>query len=110
MTGIANKAGVGQEPAVLARFINQVKDAVKGTALSGCPVGHVDTWTAYQNATANQAVIDAIDFAGTDGYPYFQTQSGDNAIARGPELFFDSVNVVKNAVGSKPVWVTETGW
>lgn len=75
-------------------------------------VGHVDTWTAWVKSE-NNAVITACDFVGTDGYPYFQnTQS--NPIDQGYNLFWDSVQNVRNVVNAvKPgawVWVTETGW
>ncbi len=75
-------------------------------------VGHVDTWTAWVNG-ANTAVIQACDFVGTDGYPYFQNTQA-NGISAANSLFWDSVNNVRNVVNSvKPgtwVWMTETGW
>lgn len=64
-TGIAAKSGYGAEPSELANYIGQVRSALAGTALSSAPIGHVDTWTAWVNGT-NQAVIDAVDFAGMD--------------------------------------------
>lgn len=108
-TGIANKAGVGAGPDVITNYIGQVKDLVKGTALANVPIGHVDTWTAWVNGS-NSAVIEAADFLGVDGYPYFQTQSGDNSIASGKQLFFDSYDATVGVSNGKPVWVTETGW
>ena len=72
-------------------------------------VGHVDTWTAWVDP-ANTAVIQACDFVGTDGYPYFQgTPEGD-----GSDVFWTNVTSVRNTVNSvKPgtwVWLTESGW
>lgn len=58
-------------PDVLVGYIKQVRDAIAGTPLSGVPVGHVDTWTAWVNAS-NDAVISAADWLGVDAYPYFQ--------------------------------------
>jgi glucan endo-1,3-beta-D-glucosidase len=79
---------------------------------SGIQVGHVDTWTAWVNG-ANTAVIQACDFVGTDGYPYFQDTQA-NGIDQAYNLFWDSVHNVQNVVNSvKPgawVWITETGW
>jgi glucan endo-1,3-beta-D-glucosidase len=73
-TGILNKENPGVGPDVLVGYIKQVRDAIAGTPLSGVPVGHVDTWTAWVNAS-NDAVISASDFLGVDAYPYFQVTS-----------------------------------
>lgn len=70
-TGIANGENPGASPDTIVNYINQVRDAIAGTSLSGVPVGHVDTWTAWVNSS-NDAVIDASDFVGVDAYPYFQ--------------------------------------
>lgn len=71
-------------------------------------VGHVDTWTAWvTNATQT---IQACDFIGTDGYPYFQSTSIDDA----ENTFWQSVDNVRNTVNNVHpgawVWITETGW
>jgi len=75
-------------------------------------VGHVDTWTAWVDG-ANTAVIQASDFIGTDGYPYFQSNNG-NSINDAYNLFWESVDNVRNAVNAAHpgawVWVTESGW
>ncbi|RDL41705.1 (Trans)glycosidase [Venustampulla echinocandica] len=75
-------------------------------------VGHVDTWTAWVDG-ANTAVIQACDFVGTDGYPYFQNKE-PNSIDVASNLFWNSVKKTRDVVNSvKPgtwVWVTETGW
>ena len=75
-------------------------------------VGHVDTWTAWVDG-ANSAVIEACDFVGTDGYPYFQNTEA-NGIDVAYNLFFDSLQNVRGTVNSVKsgvwVWVTETGW
>lgn len=39
----------GLKPEELINYVNQVRSAVQGTALSGTPIGHVDTWTVYVN-------------------------------------------------------------
>ncbi|KAH8592109.1 glycoside hydrolase superfamily [Bisporella sp. PMI_857] len=108
-TGLANDPlSVGQGPAVLAKFIKQVKEAIKGTSLSSAPVGHVDTWTAWQNGS-NAAVIAECDFLGMNTFPYFQTTES-NGIDNGASLFQAALDVTKNAAGGKPVIITETGW
>lgn len=108
-TGIASSKGLpGAEPDTLVGYIKQVRDALAGTPLASVPVGHVDTWTAWVNGS-NNAVTDASDFIGVDAYPYFQNTM-TNGIETGASLFTDAVGQTKSAVGSKPVWITETGW
>lgn len=105
ITGQQAEAGVGAGPDTILSYINQVKTAVSGT---GILIGHVDTWTAWVNSS-NTEVIDALDWIGFDAYPYFQnTQS--NGIENGKSLFLEAMDNTVGAVGSKPVWVTETGW
>ena len=107
-TGIINKSGVGADPADVANYINQVRNAIANTAASGASIGHVDTWTAWVN-NSNQAVIDASDWIGMDAYPYFQNTI-PNGIDIGQEVFNDALGATRGAVGGKPVWITETGW
>lgn len=107
-TGIMNKAGIGADPQDIVNYINQVRSALKSTSASGVKIGHVDTWTAWVNGS-NSAVVDACDFIGMDAYPYFQTSEA-NSIEQGASDFDAALGVTKNAAGSKPVWITETGW
>ncbi|KAL8765556.1 MAG: hypothetical protein Q9209_007427 [Squamulea sp. 1 TL-2023] len=107
-TGILNRSNPGEGPDAVVRRINAVKQALAGTILSAKPVGHVDTWTAYVNAS-NSAVIEASDFIGVDAYPYFQNTQA-NSIENGESLFFDAYNATVAVSGGKPVWITETGW
>lgn len=108
VTGITNKAGVGNQPDAIVGFINDYRAAVKGTALEKVPVGHVDTWDVYPNAT-NKAVIDACDWIGLDEYPFYETGKG-NDIKNSYNRFTLAYNAAKAAIGDKPMWVTETGW
>ncbi|MCJ1407880.1 hypothetical protein MMC19_001951 [Ptychographa xylographoides] len=107
-TGIAAMSGAGADPATLTGFISQLRQAIAGTGLSGAAVGHVDTWTAWVNGS-NDAVIAACDFIGMDAYPYFQNTMA-NSIEAGNETFWEAYYNTTAAVGSKPVWITETGW
>lgn len=70
-TGIAAGSDPGVSPDTIVGYISQVRSVIANTALSSVPVGHVDTWTAWVNAS-NNAVTSASDFIGVDAYPYFQ--------------------------------------
>jgi glucan endo-1,3-beta-D-glucosidase len=96
-----------------ARLAQQIRD-VRGmmTTVNGgsnIQIGHVDTWTAWVNEN-NVEVINASDFVGTDGYPYFQNTQA-NSIDQGSNLFWESTQAVRNIVNRvKPgawVWITE---
>jgi len=107
-TGIKNEAGVGAGPDVLIKFINDYKKSVANGPLAKVPIGHVDTWDAYTNAT-NKVVVDALDWVGVDEYPYYEGGKG-NHIKNSGKLFDRAFDAVAAAVGDKPIWITETGW
>lgn len=106
--GIAAGSGYGQSPDVLVDYIDQVRDAIRGTSLASKPVGHVDTWNVYVNSS-NSALISACDFLGLDEYPYFQT-TDENSLANSKNLFFEAYDKVGAVAGGKPIWITEAGW
>ncbi|ODQ68731.1 hypothetical protein LIPSTDRAFT_42147, partial [Lipomyces starkeyi NRRL Y-11557] len=106
--GIEANAGYGADPQTIVSYIDQVKQVVANTGLANVPFGHVDTWTAWVNGS-NQAVIDAVDWLGFDGYPYFQNTMA-NSIEDAQSLFWQSVEATRGASGGKDVWITETGW
>lgn len=107
-TGVENNSTVGAGPDTVVAYINKVKEAIAGTALEGVPVGHVDTWTAWVNAS-NSAVVEASDFIGMDAYPYFQN-TFTNPIEQGKSLFESAYSATQDNAQGKPVWITETGW
>lgn len=107
-TGIKNKSGPGNSPDAIVGFIKDFRDAFEGTGLGDIPVGHVDTWDVWPNTT-NKAVIDAVDFIGVNSFPYYEGDE-NNDIKNSGHLFDRSYETTLNAVGGKPVWVTETGW
>jgi glucan endo-1,3-beta-D-glucosidase len=96
-TGIENKSGAGAQPQELINYVQQTRNAIRGTGLEGKPVGHVDTWTVY--------VISTLDFLGMDAYPYFQTTMA-NSIGSSSTLFFDAYHATVGAAQGKPVWVS----
>ena len=93
------------DASTLASQINDVRGMMWGLGAGSIQVGHVDTWTAWVD-TANTAVIEACDFLGMDGYPYFQDASIDDA----NDVFWTSVNNVRDISQGKWVWLTESGW
>jgi glucan endo-1,3-beta-D-glucosidase len=107
-SGIENQAGLGQGPDAIVDFIKQVRSAIRGTPLNDKPVGHVDSWSAWANSS-NSAVIDEVDFIGTDVYPYYEKDKG-NTFSNATTIFNYIYNKTLAAAGSKPVWITETGW
>ncbi|KAJ6440613.1 glucan 1,3-beta-glucosidase [Purpureocillium lavendulum] len=107
-TGVKNKAGVGAQPETIVGFIKDFKKAFADNALSKVPVGHVDTWDVWGNAT-NKPVLDAIDWIGVDEYPYYENDKG-NDIKNSGHLFDKAYDATIAAANGKPVWVTETGW
>lgn len=107
-TSQKNDGGVGADPDVLVGFIKDFKSAFANTALANIPIGHVDTWDVWPNAT-NKAVLDAVDWVGVDEYPFYETGKG-NSIDNAGKLFDKAYDNTVAAVGGKPIWVTETGW
>lgn len=106
--GVKANAGIGTNPDEIVSYINEVRSTIAGTKLSGAPIGHVDTWTAWVNGS-NSAVIDACDWLGFDGYPYFQNTMA-NSISDAKALFDESVAKTQAVAKGKEVWITETGW
>lgn len=107
-SGIENKAGVGKEAEEIVDFILEVRSMVANTSLSGKPIGHVDSWSAWSNSS-NSALIEAADFIGTDLYPYYEKDKG-NDFSNATTIFNYIYNETLAVAGQKPVWITETGW
>jgi len=93
------------DASTLASQINDVRGMMWGLGAGSIEVGHVDTWTAWVDS-ANTAVIEACDFLGMDGYPYFQ----DASIQDANDVFWTSVNNVRAVSQGRWVWLTESGW
>jgi glucan endo-1,3-beta-D-glucosidase len=104
-TGIENKSGPGAQPKDLIDYVQKTRNAIRGTHLERTPIGHVDTWTVYVNATNND-FISSLDFLGVDAYPYFQTTMTNN-VGNGSQLFFDAYHQTVTAAQGKPVWVRQ---
>jgi glucan endo-1,3-beta-D-glucosidase len=110
--GVANKAGVGADASTLTKFIKDTREKLKDTDLKGTPIGHVDTWNVWVNGT-NKDFINEVDFLGVDLYPYYENGQNikmTNEIDNAFPIFETALNATIKAAGSKPVWITETGW
>jgi glucan endo-1,3-beta-D-glucosidase len=107
-SGVENNAGVGAGPDVIVDFIKEVRQSIANTPLSKKPIGHVDSWSAWANSS-NSALIEAVDFVGTDVYPYYEKDKG-NDFSNATTIFDYIYNQTISAAGNKPVWVTESGW
>ncbi|KAL2754334.1 glycoside hydrolase family 17 protein [Sodiomyces alcalophilus JCM 7366] len=107
-TGIEAGENPGANPDTLISYFKQVRETIKGTPFANYPVGHVDTWTAWDNSS-NQAVIDASDFIGFNGFAYWEANQA-NDVSNGKSLFDRALGRTRAAVGGKPIWITETGW
>lgn len=103
-------------PTALADRIKSVKTLVRSNPTNlpaSIPIGHADTWTAWQDGV-NAPVIQASDFVGHQGYPYWEGKTID----QGADAFWTNLDKTVKGVAAasggdanaKPVWVTETGW
>jgi glucan endo-1,3-beta-D-glucosidase len=54
-------------------------------------------------------VVNAVDWLGFDGYPYFQNTMA-NSISDAKSLFDEAVGKTQSVANGKEVWITETGW
>ncbi|KAK0388589.1 hypothetical protein NLU13_4832 [Sarocladium strictum] len=106
--GIEAGEFAGADPNTLVQYIQQVRKTIKGSCLEKAPLGHVDTWTAYVNAT-NKPVIQALDWIGMDAYPYFENTK-PNSIDEAKSLFDAALANTEGAAGGVEVWITETGY
>jgi glucan endo-1,3-beta-D-glucosidase len=106
-SGIENKSDRGRTPKEMVEYIQNVRDAIKGTVLETKPVGHVDAWSAWSN-TSNSEVLDAVDFIGADLYPYYEKDKG-NSFDNVTNVFDYIFGEVEAVAGNKPIWIAETG-
>ncbi|KAI1452354.1 glycoside hydrolase family 17 protein [Annulohypoxylon moriforme] len=106
--GQDDDAGAGASSAEIEGYIGWMRDWVRGTALEGKPIGHVDTWTSWV-APENAGVVSSVDFLGHNAYPYFET-TRINAIKQAADNFWSSLRQTESVAGGKPIFITETGW
>ncbi|KAI1414812.1 glycoside hydrolase family 17 protein [Hypoxylon sp. FL1857] len=106
--GQANNAGVGATGAQIEGYIGWMRDWLRGTAVEGKPIGHVDTWTAWI-LPENAGVVASVDFLGHNGFPYFETTK-PNAIEQAASNFWSALQQTERVAAGKPVFITETGW
>ncbi|KAK1599270.1 uncharacterized protein LY79DRAFT_534627 [Colletotrichum navitas] len=66
--GVAANAGVGATAAEIEGYIGWLRDWIRGTALEGKPIGHVDTWTAWVRGE-NAGVARSVSWLGHNSFP-----------------------------------------
>lgn len=106
--GSKNGAVGGLQPGDVVRFIMQTRAAIQNTALARVPVGHIDTWSAWANAS-NQAVVAASDFLGMN-FDLYSQRCAPNTISTAKILFDSARLMTKVAAIGRPVWITEVGF
>ena len=84
--------------AELLGYIARVKEAV--------PALPVTTAEGYHVYLANESVMNAVDVAYINIYPYWQRVGIDDALA----MTRDAYEQVRQKAGGKPVVISETGW
>ena len=86
------------EEAELIAYIQEVK-----AALPDIPVGYVD---AYYEFTNRPLITEACDVILSNCYPYWEGCHIDYSLLYMKQMYYQA----KQAAGSKPVIITETGW
>ena len=86
------------EEAELIAYIERVK-----AALPDLPVGYVD---AYYEFTNRPKITEACDVILSNCYPYWEGCHIDYSLLYMKQMYYQA----KQAAGSKPVIITETGW
>jgi len=86
------------EEAELIDYIQRVK-----AALPNLPVGYVD---AYYEFTNRPLITEACDVILANCYPYWEGCHIDYSLLYMKQMYYQA----KQAAGSKPVLITETGW
>ncbi|KXJ95928.1 GPI-anchored cell wall beta-1,3-endoglucanase EglC [Microdochium bolleyi] len=106
--GVANNAGVGATGAEIEGYIGWLRDWIRNTRLQNKPIGHVDTFTAWE-LPENQGVARSVDWLGHNGFPYWESNK-PNSIDNARANWDAGIAVTNRIANGKRVWVTETGW
>ncbi|TLD18489.1 hypothetical protein PspLS_10323 [Pyricularia sp. CBS 133598] len=93
----------------IAKYVQQTRAALRGTALAGVAIGHVDTPNSWV-LDGVAALVQELDWLGHNSYPYWEASGQDNGIDTAGGRFDGALGVTIGAAGNRPVWVTETGW
>lgn len=108
--GVVNEAGIREGPAKIAKFVRETRRTLNGTLLEDKPIGHTDTWSAWGNSS-NSEVLDAVDFAATSLYPYYEDDKG-NGFDNATNVFDYIYGIAQDAADEAgvPLWIAETGY
>jgi len=99
------------DPQTLANAINSMKSAFKSAGIN-IPVSISEMAYGYQQAMSSgaQSVIDAVDMAMVNTFPYFAQDAHDGGSNYSWNDFTNDINWFKQHFGSKLILVTQTGW
>lgn len=106
-----NGGDPGANGETLVKYIRQLRERLRGTVLEGVPVGHVDTATGWELYGGQQQVLKTVDWAGFNGFPYWEGGSIDQAARLFNEGLAKMEGYAKNARTNwdvkEKVWITE---
>jgi len=99
------------DPPVLAAAINSMKSQFKAAGLN-IPVSISEMAYGYQQAMSAgaQTVIDAVDMAMINTFPYFAQDAHDGGSSYSWNDFTNDINWFKQYFKNKVLLVTQTGW
>ena len=105
---------VGDTPENIIKYIGYTRDLLKQYNLeSVIPVGHCDTWSAWETTSDGGKVIPVVDFVGVNSFPYWEGSTNEDMvwhITNAVEKVGDEVKKHANPDALPPIWVTETGY
>jgi len=94
------------DPNQLASMIYDVKGMVQiALKAPSIPVGCADTWTSWEKGV-NQPVINAIDYALMNGFPYWEGATPAESL----DKLKRALSITRSRIAGKPLVVGETGW
>jgi len=98
------------DPQDLANAINSMKSQFKSAGLN-IPVSISEMAYGYQQAMPGaQAVIDAVDMAMINTFPYFAQDAHEGGSSYSWNDFVNDINYFLQHFNGKPLLVTQTGW
>jgi len=99
------------DPSTLANAIKSMQTSFKNAGLK-IPVSISEMAYGYQQAMSSgaQSVIDAVDLAMINTFPYFAQDAHEGGSSYSWNDFTNDINWFKKYFGNKTLLVTQTGW